>query len=129
MNQPRQPASPRVLIVDDVPEIREVLIRSLDASGMEVFEAENGTAALRAARNDVPDVVVSDIDMPLMDGLELCRRLRADPVTRRVIVVIVSGDASTQARAAVDAGCDAVLGKPCSPGLLLATIGRLLLRD
>ena len=114
------------MLVDDVSEVRQVFIRFLDRSGVEVFEAENGAAALLAARNDVPDVVVSDIDMPVMDGLELCRQLRADPVTERVIVVIVSGDASAQARAAVDAGRDAVLGKPCSPQLLLATIRRLL---
>lgn len=129
MTESRRPLgspSPRVLVVDDIPEMRQVFTRFLDASGMEVFEAENGAAALNAVRNAVPDVVVSDIDMPLMDGLELCRQLRADPVTRRVIVVIVSGDASVQARAAVDAGCDAVLGKPCSVELLMATIRRLL---
>lgn len=132
MNQSRRVhrrASLKVLVVEDVPELRQVFTRFLDGSGMKVFEAENGAAALAAARSAVPDVVVSDIGMPVMDGLELCRQLRADPVTQRAIVVIVSGDLSAEARAAVDAGCDAVLGKPCSQELLLATIRALLKKN
>ena len=119
------PAPIRVLVVDDVSQVRQIFRRVLDQSGIEVFEADNGASALLAVQMEHPDVVVSDIEMPVMDGLELCRQLRADAATERVIVVIVSGDASSQARAAVDAGCDAVLGKPCSPQLLLATIRRL----
>lgn len=95
---------------------------------MEVLTAENGTVALDAARRAVPDVIVTDVDMPLMDGLDLCRHLRADVVTRDVVVVVVTGDATAQAEAALDAGCDAVLGKPCSRTLLLATIRLLLER-
>lgn len=95
---------------------------------MEVFTAENGTVALDAARRAVPDVIVTDVDMPVMDGLDLCRQLRADAATRHVAVVVVTGDASDQAQAALDAGCDAVLGKPCSRTLLLATIRLLLER-
>jgi CheY-like chemotaxis protein len=93
---------------------------------MEVATAENGTLALDAVRRSVPDVIVTDVSMPIMDGLDLCRRLRADVATREVGVVIVTGDPSEQAQAALDAGCDAVLGKPCSRTLLLSTI-RLLL--
>jgi CheY-like chemotaxis protein len=66
--------------------------------------------------------------MPIMDGLALCRQLRADAATRDVAVVVVTGDATDQARAAIEAGCDAVLGKPCSRTLLLATIRLLLER-
>ena len=120
--------SARVLIVDDAPEVRGAHERFLQASGMEVLTAENGSMALHLARRDVPDVIVTDVDMPIMDGLSLCRRLRAETATQRVAVVVVTGDASEQAQAALDAGCDAVLEKPCSRTLLLATIRLLLER-
>lgn len=124
--QGRRP--PRVLVVDDRPEVRQAHTRLLHGSGMEVLTAENGNVALDAARRAVPDVVVTDLDMPVMDGLALCRQLRADASTRRVVVVVVTGDASDQQAAAMDAGCDAVLPKPCSRTLLLATIRVLLER-
>jgi CheY-like chemotaxis protein len=118
--------STRVLVVDDAPAIRDIHTRFLHATGMEVFTAENGILALDAARRAVPDVIVTDVDMPVMDGLDLCRRLRADTATREVAVVIVTADASAPTEAALEAGCDAILEKPCSRTVLLATI-RLLL--
>ena len=123
----RHPA-PRILIVDDAPDVRTIHTRYLYGSGMEVLTAENGTMALDAARRAAPDVIVTDVDMPVMDGLDLCRQLRADAATRHVVVVVVTGDATDQAQAALDAGCDAVLEKPCSRTLLLATIRLLLER-
>jgi CheY-like chemotaxis protein len=120
--------APRILVVDDALDVRQIHKRYLDGAGMEVFTAENGTLALDAARRAVPDVIVTDVDMPVMDGLHLCRQLRAEAATREVAVVVVTGDASTQAQAALDAGCDAVLAKPCSRTLLLATIRLLLAR-
>ena len=125
--QHRRPA-PRILVVDDAPDVRRLHTRYLHGSGMEVFTAENGTAALDAARRAVPDVIVTDVDMPVMGGLDLCRQLRADAATRGVVVVVVTGDATVQSKAALEAGCDAVLGKPCSRTLLLATIRVLLER-
>jgi chemosensory pili system protein ChpA (sensor histidine kinase/response regulator) len=125
--QSHRPLALRILVVDDALDVRQIHTRFLHGSGMEVLTAENGTMALDAARRAVPDVIVTDVDMPVMDGLDLCRHLRADAATRDVVVVVVTGDASDQAQAALDAGCDAVLGKPCSRTLLLATI-RLLLK-
>ena len=93
---------------------------------MEVATAENGILALDAARRAVPDVIVTDVDMPMMDGLALCRHLRADAATRGVAVVVITGDASEQTQAAIAAGCDAILEKPCSQTILVATIRRLL---
>jgi CheY-like chemotaxis protein len=120
--------APRILVVDDAPDVRQIHTRFLHGSGMEVLTAENGTVALDAARRAIPDVIVTDVDMPVMDGLDLCRHLRANDATRHVVVVVVTGDAPHQAQAAIDAGCDAVLGKPCSRTLLLATIRLLLER-
>ena len=100
--------------------------RSAPPPGLEVLTAENGLRALKVAQRIVPDIVVTDLNMPAMDGLALCRQLRAAHATRGVGVVIVTGDSEDQAQAALDAGCDAVLPKPCSRTLLLATV-RLLL--
>jgi CheY-like chemotaxis protein len=122
----RQPA--RILVVDDAPDVREAHERFLRGSGMQTLQAANGIQALDAARRVAPDVIVTDVDMPIMDGLSLCRRLRADAATRHVRVVVVTGDASEQAQAAFAAGCDAVLAKPCSRTILVATIRQLLAR-
>jgi len=116
----------RVLVVDDVPDVRRLHTRLLYGSGMEVATAENGVQALDAVRRSAPDVVVTDVNMPVMDGLDLCRRLRADAATRDVVVVVVTAEESDQT--AYDAGCDAVLRKPCSRTLLLSTIRQLLER-
>ena len=124
----RRRLNPRVLVVDDAHEIRQVHSHYLKGSGMEVFTAENGTLALDAARRTAPDVIVTDLDMPVMGGLDLCRCLRADAATRGVAVVVVTGEASTGAQAVLDAGGDAVLWKPCSRTVLVATIRQLLER-
>jgi CheY-like chemotaxis protein len=116
--------TPRVLIVDDMPAVRTVHVRWLHASGMEVLTAENGRLALETARRAAPDVIVTDIDMPVMNGLDLCRHLRADAATRNVGVVVVTGGANLQD--AVDAGCDVALRKPCSSAVLLQAVQRLL---
>lgn len=113
----------RVLIVDDVAEVRQTVGAYLRQRGMEVFYAENGDVALEAARRVAPDVIVTDVDMPVMDGLEMCRRLRADPATGDLVVVAVTGE--DVADEAFKAGCDAVLQKPCSGQLLMSTIESL----
>src|SRR6266850_2562581 len=118
--------SPRILVVDDVPAIRLIHSAFLHASGMEVSTAENGSLALDAVRRGVPDVIVTDLTMPVMDGVDLCRHIRADAATRDIVVVAVTGDAPTETQRALDAGCDVVLEKPCSRTVLLATIRILL---
>jgi CheY-like chemotaxis protein len=72
--------------------------------------------------------VVTDLQMPDLDGLELCRRLRRTPATAKLLIVVVSADAVTQRDQAIAAGCDVVLEKPCSPALLVTTIQRLLVK-
>jgi CheY-like chemotaxis protein len=120
--------SPRILVVDDVQEIRLIHSAFLDASGMEVSTAENGSMALDAVRRGVPDVIVTDLKMPVMDGLDLCRQIRAHAATRDIVVVAVTGDAPTHTQSALDAGCDVVLEKPISRTVLLTTIRALLER-
>jgi CheY-like chemotaxis protein len=119
---------PRVLVVDDFPPVRQLFGRYLTLAGMEPSFAADGVEGLMAARASRPDLVLCDLEMPRMDGIALCAALRADAATRRLPIVAVTGSGEDAARAAMAAGCDAVLPKPCSPALLLATIRDLLAR-
>ena len=88
---------------------------------MDVHTAENGLRALDVIRRERPAVVVTDIDMPEMDGLELCRTIRADPGLSAIPIVVVSGGGHGPV---VEASCHAVLQKPCAPDVLLETVLR-----
>jgi CheY-like chemotaxis protein len=114
---------PRVLLVEDDRDTREMYCEYLSFSGMDVTEARDGRRALERAAQQPPDVVVTDIAMPVMDGLELSRRLRAATATRDVPIIAVSGQASDSAR---QAGADVVLDKPCEPDRLLHVIEGVL---
>jgi CheY-like chemotaxis protein len=119
-------AMPRVLVADDMVVVRDLFGRFLEQAGMKPSFAVDGLEALDCARVRLPDAIVADIDMPRMDGVALCAALRADERTRDVPIVVVTGSSGDQARAALDAGCDAVLAKPCSRALLIATVRALL---
>jgi len=120
---------PRVLVIDDVLLVRDLFGRFLAQAGMEPSFAGDGIEGLTSARLLLPDAIVADIEMPRMDGIALCAALRADERTRDVPIVVVTGAGGDQARAALDAGCDAVLAKPCPRSLLIATIRTLLDRS
>ena len=117
------------LVVDDNAQLRLLFAHVLRSGGLRVLEAGSGREALRLAQPSAPDFVVTDIEMPDLDGLELCRRLRQLPATSEVPIVVVTGSAVTQGDEATAAGCDVVLAKPCSGALLLATIQRLLVQS
>lgn len=106
-------ARPLVLVVDDDPRSRELLRLLLGAEGYRVATAADGLAALEALRAAPPRVVLMDMIMPGMDGLELCRRLRRSAAGGRLGLVVVSGmdDDATRALAR-EAGADAVMTKP-----------------
>ncbi|MFI1991082.1 response regulator [Actinoplanes sp. NPDC020271] len=96
----------RILVVDDEPDLRFILRRVFLRAGHEVSEAGDGAAALASVHASAPDLVVTDMMMPVMGGVELIRALRADPATAMIPILAVSGDAHL----AVDA--DAALAKP-----------------
>jgi CheY-like chemotaxis protein len=112
---------PSVLIVDDDPFIRKLIVTTLeDVSGFELVEADDGLAAVDAAARDRPELVFLDIDMPRLDGLEACRRIRAEPATSRCTIVMLTAAAGDSAeREAENAGADLFLTKPFSPLELL----------
>ena len=113
---------PRVLIVDDSWSMRQTL-RLLLAPDFDCALAENGMSALEQARQNPPDIIVSDVNMDGMDGYELCRRVRAEPPLQKVPFLFISGHAP---RAEVPAAADAYLIKPVQPAVLIARLHELL---
>src|SRR6266436_7716217 len=116
----------RILVVDDEPQITRVLRTSLAGSGYEVRTADDGHAGLRAAREWQPDLVITDISMPNMNGIELCRQLRAESALP-IIVLSVKGEEKTKVDA-LDAGADDYVTKPVGMDELLARIRATLRR-
>jgi len=116
-----------VLIVDDDPFIRKLIATTLeDVAGFELAEAANGLEALHVSSRERPQLVFLDIDMPGMDGLEACRRLRADEATAGATIVMLTAAAGELAeREAEDAGADLFLTKPFSPLELLRLVNEL----
>ena len=119
--------TPTILIVDDDPLIRKLITTTLqDVAGFDLQEAGDGLAAIEAATEIRPDIVFLDYDMPRLNGIETCRRLRSDPVTAGATIVMLTAmsDGPHQARAA-DAGSDLFLTKPFSPLRLLRLVDEL----
>jgi CheY-like chemotaxis protein len=130
MGGPTEPSSrvPLVLVVEDDPETRHFYSTALASDGFDIEQAHNGHQALeKALQSPTPDLILTDIAVPGMDGIELCRRLRADERTRAIPVLAITGygDRHYPDRARV-AGADHVLIKPCAAELLVAEARRLL---
>jgi two-component system, cell cycle response regulator DivK len=122
--------APLVLIVEDDLETRRFYSDVLLRSGFAVDQAHNGHQALEKALASHPGLVITDIALPGMDGIELCQRLRADPRTSDIPVLAVTGygDRHYPDRA-IQAGADYVLIKPCDPETIVAQARRLLDHD
>jgi two-component system cell cycle response regulator DivK len=119
-------ASPLVLIVDDFEDNRSMYAVYLSYSGYDVVEAADGREAIEVARSKMPDVIVMDISLPVMDGWEATRRLKADERTRNIPIIALTGHAlAGQGRTAREAGCDAFLSKPCLPEMLVEKVQEL----
>jgi len=110
----------RILIVDDEPQITRVLRTSLDAHGYDLRVANDGDTALQIARDWSPDLMITDLSMPVMDGLELCRRFRRNS-NAPIIVLSVKGEERTKVQA-LDAGADDYVTKPFGINELLARV-------
>jgi CheY-like chemotaxis protein len=112
----------RILVVDDEPDLRYILRRIFERADHQVVEAGHGLAALEAVHRSPPDLIVTDMMMPVMGGSELIRRLRADPNTAQIPILAATGDAQ------LAGGADAVLTKPYRPVELLAAATALLIQ-
>lgn len=110
----------RILVVDDEPDQRFLLRRIFERAGHQVSDACDGAAALKAVQESPPDLVVTDIMMPVMDGVEFIRRLRGDPATAGIPILAASGDTNLAGAA------DAVLEKPYDDHSLVTIVNSLL---
>ena len=121
-------AHPLVLLVEDDREGRLMYADWLEHAGFRVEQAHNGLQALERAFDLLPAAIVTDLNIPGIDGYELTRRLKADERTMRIPVIAVTGYAPfTQDPSRADrAGCDAIIPKPCLPDDLESTIRSLL---
>jgi two-component system cell cycle response regulator DivK len=113
----------RILVVEDQEDNRRILRDLLTSRGYDLVEAEDGEKALTMAENRRPDLILMDVQIPLLDGYEVTRRLKANPALRDIPIIVVtsyalSGDES-KARAA---GCNAYVSKPYNARQLLAKI-------
>ena len=118
---------PRILIADDSHLNAELLDAHLDGSGFETKLVYNGEEALAAAREWKPDLILLDVMMPKLSGFEVCRRLRADPATSGVSVLMVTAlDQATDVETAVDAGTDDFITKPINKTELLLRVRAML---
>ena len=119
--------SKRILVVDDQEDLRGVLRDLLTGSGYTVIEAADGEAGVAKAKSDRPDLILMDIQMPVIDGYEATRRIKVDPDLNPIPIIAVSSFAmkgdEEKARAA---GCDHYVTKPYSPMQLLRLIRGLL---
>jgi two-component system response regulator MprA len=119
--------SPQVLVVDDDPQLREALARALELDGYEVATAANGAKALDALGTQRPDVMVLDVMMPYVGGLDVCRSLR-ERGDRLPILVLTARDEVSDRVAGLDAGADDYLTKPFALDELRARLRALLRR-
>jgi two-component system phosphate regulon response regulator PhoB len=122
-------AKAQILIVEDDRSLAEVLEYNLRQDGYQTLVANNGQEGLQQARLRGPDLVVLDLMLPLVDGLEICRRLRADPVTRNILVLMLTAKTEeTDEVVGFSVGTDDYVAKPFSVKVLLERIRALLRR-
>ena len=120
---------PKILVIDDEPDAVELVEFNLKQAGFEVITAADGAEALRQGRSHLPDLVVLDLMLPEIDGLEVCKLLRHDPTTAAIPIVMVTAKAAEVDRIlGLELGADDYVTKPFSPRELVLRIKKILER-
>ncbi len=120
----------KILIVDDEPDILEFMQYNLEKEGFEVFLASSGKQALEVAKHELPDLIILDVMMPGMDGIETCRELRNDPRLRDTIIAFLTARNEDYSQiAGFESGADDYIAKPIKPRVLISRIKALLKRS
>lgn len=120
----------KILLVDDEPDILEIIGFNLEREGYEVFTAPNGRKALEIARKQKPDLVLLDVMMPEMDGMDTCRELREDPSLKDTLIAFLTARNEDYSQiAGFDAGADDYISKPIKPRVLVSRVKALLRRQ
>jgi DNA-binding response OmpR family regulator len=113
----------KLLIADDEASIRGLVRVTLEDEGFDIFEAADGEAAMEIARTQHPTLILLDVMMPRLDGLEVCRRLKGEPATKDIVIVLLTAMAQdTDRERGLSAGADDYLTKPFSPLALLKMV-------
>lgn len=118
--------APRVTIAEDDAGVRELLSSLVEAAGGEARAVPDGDTAWRSIQDAPPDLVLSDVTMPGLDGFELCRQLKTDPATRLIPVILITGIGDDHKLAGIEAGADDFLSKPVTLGDLRVRMRSLL---
>jgi two-component system, cell cycle response regulator DivK len=117
----------RILVVEDQEDNRRIIRDLLTSAGYELIEAQDGGEGVRLAASERPDLILMDIQLPVLDGHEATRRIRQNPELRQIPIVVVTSYAlSGDEQKAIAAGADDYVAKPFSPRQLLATIRKFL---
>jgi len=110
------PGVPKILVVDDLNDMRIILRLTLEKSGWQVIEAEDGLQAVEITQKEHPDVIIMDYNMPQMDGVRACKTIKAESTLAKIPILIYTGAFSATVRdAALEAGASAFLTKPILP--------------
>jgi two-component system alkaline phosphatase synthesis response regulator PhoP len=120
----------KILVVDDEPDILEIIKYNLEKEGYKVFTAGNGRSGIELAEKEQPNLIVLDIMMPKMDGVEVCRHLRSKPEFNQTIITFLTAREEDYSQiAALDVGGDDYITKPIRPRVFLSRINALLRRS
>ncbi len=116
----------KMLIVDDSSELRSILLLTFSYGSFKILQAENGLQAIALAEHEKPEVIILDIMMPHMDGLEVCRKIKAIPaLASSFVIILTSLDSHCDKKEALDAGADYYMTKPFNPAEILAVISNM----
>ena len=119
-----------ILLVEDNSDNRTIYQTVLNHYGYEVLEARDGEEGVRLAREAIPDLILMDISIPIIDGWEATQVLKHDPATRDIPIIALTAHALASDREkAMEVGCDGYLAKPCEPRAVVAEVQRFLGRD
>jgi two-component system, cell cycle response regulator DivK len=118
--------SKRILVVEDQPDSRQIIRDMLAGTDYEITEAENGEEALTAIEKQRPDLILMDIQLPIMDGYTATNQIKANPALRSIPIIAVTSYALASEETKARAGCDDYVTKPFSPRQLLAKIRQYL---
>lgn len=119
----------KILLVDDEPDILEIVGYNLAQEGYQVFTAKNGKEAIKVAQKEIPHLIILDVMMPEMDGMEACENLRQIPELKDVIITFLTARSEDYSQVAgLDAGADDYITKPIKPKILVSKVKALLRR-
>jgi len=118
-----------VLIIEDEEDLREIMVYNFKREGYDVISVESGENGLASAKNDHPDIILLDLMLPKMSGLDVCRELKQDGVTKKIPIIMVSAKGEeADIVCGLELGADDYVTKPYSPRVLLARVRALLRR-